>query len=219
MKRMIALILAALLLCTAAAAETVTVSVWTDAGADAVDVAMTLYESPLGLSMAYDPAHFAPDAQLQNTLTFKDYPGAFISFQANSDMTAEELADGLAVQSGTDECEINTTAIGGMFADELEVVIVNYPEAVEGIDYQHTFLLAQRSEDTLIIECYYPTMLDSPVGAEFTAMMQSIVVQSAVLPGQVQCEICGNWFEEGNEFRNHICISYPDANPAPDPVN
>jgi len=27
---------------------------------------------------------------------------------------------------------------------------------------------------------------------------------------QVQCEDCGNWYEEGNEFRNHICET-PDG--------
>lgn len=25
----------------------------------------------------------------------------------------------------------------------------------------------------------------------------------------VQCDICGEWFRAGNEFRNHICVTYP----------
>ena len=25
----------------------------------------------------------------------------------------------------------------------------------------------------------------------------------------VRCEICGEWFEAGNVFRNHQCVTYP----------
>ena len=34
----------------------------------------------------------------------------------------------------------------------------------------------------------------------------------------VQCEVCGNWYEAGNVFRNHIC-TIDEIQPYPDEDN
>ena len=35
----------------------------------------------------------------------------------------------------------------------------------------------------------------------------------------VQCDICGEWFRAGNEFRNHLCVTYPDENNLDDEIS
>ena len=35
----------------------------------------------------------------------------------------------------------------------------------------------------------------------------------------VQCDICGQWFRAGNEFRNHLCVTYPDEDNLDDEIS
>lgn len=79
MKRVMSL-LYILLLCltTMAYAETHTISVWLDE--DAIDVTMERWESTLGVTMSYDPVHFAPSTETPDTIRFLDDEHAYIRF-------------------------------------------------------------------------------------------------------------------------------------------
>lgn len=227
MKRIFAAVLALLLLCGVAAAETVTVPVWQEEDFTTVDVEMERYESALGLTMAYDPAHFAPDGTDPNTLRFTEYEFAFLTFQSSDELLPSKLAEGLALQSGTDDCVVNQSVLGGLFSDSISATGVFYQETVENVSYQRAFFLIPRAQDTLIVEYAYPFDIEMDVSSVFSAMLQTIEVTGisdlAAAPAatakpaaqsgddKVQCEICGGWFKAGNEFRNHICVEYPAA--------
>ena len=225
MKRIIAILVVAMLMVSGLAlAEKVTVSVWLDT--DAIDVEMELYRSPLGFSMAYDPAHFALEMDETDVmdgtdvLKFTDFEGAFVAFQSVTGMTAEDLQAGLVLQSGTDECVATDVALGGAFAEPIESLTVYYDADVDGVAYTHSFYLVARARDVLQIETYYPIALGEEVTPIFSAMMETfeLTTPDATVTSEypsednmVQCDICGGWYKQGNEFRNHLCVapSYP----------
>lgn len=176
MKRAMSL-LCILLLCltTMAYAETHTISVWLDE--DAIDVTMERWESTLGVTMSYDPVHFAPSTETPDTIRFLDDEHAYICFLSVTDKSMDELLDGLVLQSGQDDVEASDTVIGGIFVDEIEVPCVIYTVEENGKQYIVSFLLVQRKNDILQIENHYPLVLgDGIVIAEHTAMMRSIVL-------------------------------------------
>jgi hypothetical protein len=178
MKRMMSL-LCILLLCltTMASAETHTISVWLDE--DAIDVTMERWESTLGVSMSYDPVHFAPSTETPDSIRFLDDEHAYIRFLSVADKSMDELLDDLVLQSGQDDLEASDTVIGGIFNDELEVPCVIYTVEENGKQRVFSFLLVQRKNDILQIESHYPLVLEDDkiiALAEITAMMQSIVL-------------------------------------------
>ena len=89
MKRAMSL-LCILLLCltTMAYAETHTISVWLDE--DAIDVTMERWESTLGVTMSYDPVHFAPSTETPDTIRFLDDEHAYICFLSVTDKSMDE---------------------------------------------------------------------------------------------------------------------------------
>ncbi|MDD3336358.1 MAG: hypothetical protein PHI98_12730 [Eubacteriales bacterium] len=205
-----------------ASAETLSVPVWI--GDSEMQVTMERYENGMGVFMAYDPAYFFVDSENREVVYFAQTPTAFLSFQNLDNISIEEATDGLTLQAKTDEFTVNDATLGGLFSDSIPVIAVLYEKMVEDLSYQHAFYLVARGANTLMVECYYPTTIDMVVGAELTAMLQTITLQDNVTPtvtartnaspqivsNRVQCEICGEWFEAGNEFRNHQCVSYPE---------
>ena len=121
--------------------------------------------------------------------------------------TAETAIDGLALQSGVEGERYSVTL------DGREVPAYTFSEGMaEGSRLVQDICVPRSDGSTLLIE------LESYVGAEETVgrALQEML-ESMTFPGEsqsgssapdnqyVQCPDCGQWYEAGNVYRNHVC--------------
>lgn len=142
-----------------------------------------------------------------------DKPNCFMSLSILTDFTAEKAIEGLALQSGV-EGERYSVMLGGR-----EAPAYTFSEGMEAGSRLVEYVCVPRSDgSTLLIE------LDNYIGAEETIgqvmqeMLESMTFpgesqggQTAQNEGRAQCPDCGQWFEAGNVYRNHVCPARQQA--------
>lgn len=136
-----------------------------------------------------------------------DKPNCFMSLSILPGFTAETAIDGLALQSGVEGERYSVTL------DGREVPAYTFSEGMaEGSRLVQDICVPRSDGSTLLIE------LESYVGAEETVgrALQEML-ESMTFPGEsqsgssapdnqyVQCPNCGQWYEAGNVYRNHVC--------------
>lgn len=113
-----------------------------------------VWESKLGYTMTYNPMIFSVD-DTGETDSFHymtaESLGApvYVSVQKYDDMDAQTLAEGLALQSGSDEVKIEDTFFG---ADGMETKCVVVPSEAEGVERQQVFYAIPLEQGTLLVE-------------------------------------------------------------------
>ena len=120
----------------------------------AEDNTNAVQESKLGYSMNYDPTVFTLyDTEESDTFTYNtaeklDAP-VYLFVQKYSDMNAQTLAEGLALQSGIDDVKVQDTYFG---ADSLETKNVYVEKEVEGVKQVQIFYAIPVGEGALLVE-------------------------------------------------------------------
>lgn len=118
------------------------------------DAGTVAWESPLGYSMTYDPTVFTlddtgeADVFTYNTAETFDAP-VYISVQSYSDMDAQTLAEGLALQSGIDGVEVQDAYFGAVSVETKQVYI---EKEVEGVKQIQIFHAIPKGEGSLLVE-------------------------------------------------------------------
>lgn len=113
-----------------------------------------VWESPLGYSMTYDPAVFTlddtgeADVFTYNTTEKLDAP-VYISVQSYPDMDDQTLAEGLALQSGSDGVEVQDAYFG---AGSVETKLIYIEREVEGLKQIQIFYAIPAGEGSLLVE-------------------------------------------------------------------
>ena len=112
------------------------------------------YDSPLGYSCTYDPTVFVLDDtgdgdrfsyRTSETLAAPVY----MSVQIHSDMSAETLAEGLALQSGIDGVEVQDTYFG---ANGTATKSVYIEQEINGVNQIQTFYAIPSGTGSLLVE-------------------------------------------------------------------
>lgn len=112
------------------------------------------YDSPLGYSCTYDPTVFVLDDtgdgdrfsyQTSETLAAPVY----MSVQLHSDMSADTLAEGLALQSGIDGVEVQDTYFG---ANGTATKSVYIEQEINGVNQIQTFYAIPSGTGSLLVE-------------------------------------------------------------------
>lgn len=111
-------------------------------------------ESSLGYSMTYDPTVFVLDeTDESDSYTYmtaeKLDASVYIAVQKYTDMDAQTLAEGLALQSGSDDVEVQDAFFG---ADSLETKLVYVEKEVEGVTQIQIFYAIPVEEGALLVE-------------------------------------------------------------------
>lgn len=128
----------------------------TDMQAESETAAETekVVESELGYRMTYNPTAFTLDDA--GELDIYTYSGAdaseapvYMSVQRYPDMDAQTLAEGLALQSGMDDVEVQDIWFG---ADGLESKNVYIEREVEGVTQIQIFYAVPMEEGSLLLE-------------------------------------------------------------------
>lgn len=118
------------------------------------DAEPILWESPLGYSMTYDPTVFTLDdtgeAEIftYNTAEELDAP-VYISVQSYPDMDAQTLAEGLVLQSGIDDLEIQDSYFASV---SVETKLVYIEKEVDGLKQIQIFNAIPVGEGSLLVE-------------------------------------------------------------------
>ena len=155
-----------------------------------------------------------------------ELPPCYLSVSHISNAKAEDVMEGLLLQSGlnVDENGVYETELGGKDA----LGFTYAPGANEG-DRITQYVVCQASKkNVLLVECGLYVGAEEDPGSYLRDMLDGIVFHTAASSSSiaskpsgssshssqseteyVQCDICGEWFEAGNVFRNHQCISYP----------
>lgn len=126
------------------------------------DAGTVAWESSLGYSMTYDPTVFTlddtgeADVFTYNTAEKLDAP-VYISVQSYSDMDAQTLAEGLALQSGVDGVEVQDSYFGAV---TVETKVVYIEKEVEGVKLIQIFYAIPKGEGSLLVEV--GTYVDAP---------------------------------------------------------
>ena len=116
--------------------------------------ASEVQESSLGYSMTYDPTVFVldetgeSDSYTYMTAEKLDAP-VYLTVQKYTDMDAQTLAEGLALQSGSDDVEVQDAFFG---ADSLETKLVYVEKEVEGVTQIQIFYAIPVEEGALLVE-------------------------------------------------------------------
>lgn len=132
-----------------------------------------VWESKIGYSMAYDPSVFTVndvgeiDVFSYNTSENLDAP-VYISVLQYTDMDAQSLADGLALQSGLDGVEVQDVYFG---ADNLETKCVYYEKEVDGVKQVETFYSIPKGDGALLVEIASYVGAPENVDAKFEEML------------------------------------------------
>lgn len=116
--------------------------------------ASEVQESSLGYSMTYDPTVFVLDeTDESDSYTYmtaeKLDASVYIAVQKYTDMDAQTLAEGLALQSGSDDVEVQDAFFG---ADSLETKLVYVEKEVEGVTQIQIFYAIPVEEGALLVE-------------------------------------------------------------------
>ena len=73
----------------------------------------------------------------------------FITVQQNTELSADELVKGLAMQSKTDDVKTENAKLG---ADKVKCQKVSYTEDVKGVPVEHAFWVVPTKKENLIVE-------------------------------------------------------------------
>ena len=116
--------------------------------------ASEVQESSLGYSMTYDPTVFVLDeTDESDSYTYmtaeKLDASVYIAVQKYTDMDAQTLAEGLVLQSGSDDVEVQDAFFG---ADSLETKLVYVEKEVEGVTQIQIFYVIPVEEGALLVE-------------------------------------------------------------------
>lgn len=140
---------------------------------EAAEPVMTLYESPLGYSISYDPKRFTLSADGSSDTFSSVYndssrPNIYLSISLRDDMSAEELEKGLVLQSGRDDCISGDMTIG---AENYPVRMVSYFTGDGAEDPAFEFYILERGGGCLLIEAgIYPEAVKG-YGAQLLEMI------------------------------------------------
>lgn len=114
--------------------------------------ALVEYESPLGYSVQYNQDMFTLETtEDSDTFTYSgddlEAP-VYVAIQRFTDMDAEAVANGVALQSGQDDVTVNE----GTFGDENEGFMVSYSEEAEGINRFYSYFAVPQGDGCLLME-------------------------------------------------------------------
>ncbi len=135
-------------------------------------------ESGLGYSMTYDPTVFVldetdeSDSYVYMTAEKLNAP-VYISVQQYPDMDAQTLAEGLVLQSGIDDVEVQDTFFG---ADGLETKCVYVEKEVEGVTQIQIFYAVPVKEGSLLVEIGSYVGVPETVDWKFEEMLGTFVL-------------------------------------------
>ena len=135
-------------------------------------------ESSLGYSMTYDPTVFVldetgeSDSYVYMTAEKLNAP-VYISVQQYPDMDAQTLAEGLVLQSGIDDVEVQDTFFG---ADGLETKCVYVEKEVEAVTQIQIFYAVPVEEGALLVEIGSYVGVPETVDWKFEEMLGSFVL-------------------------------------------
>lgn len=118
------------------------------------DAGERVQESSLGYSMKYDPKVFTlSETDKEEVFTYntaeKLDASVYIAIQSYTDMDAETLAKGLALQSGIDGVDVQDTYMG---ADSIETKSVYIEKEVKGIKQTQVFYAIPMEKGSLLVE-------------------------------------------------------------------
>lgn len=118
------------------------------------DNTSVVYESKLGYSLTYDPTAFTLDETGESDIftynTSEELAAPiYLSFQKYTDMDAQTLAEGLALQSGIDGVEVQDAYFG---ADNLMVKTVYIEKEVNGVRQIQIFYAIPVEEGSLLLD-------------------------------------------------------------------
>ena len=141
-------------------------------------------------------------------------PNCYLSVSRLTGYTLEEAINGLALQSGVDG-ERSTIALDGQ-----EALSYSFCEGSQEHDRVVQYVCVPQSDGSiLLIELACYAAIQEAVEPYLQEMLFSITLSGqsdnpdsssgAAETEYVRCEICGEWFEAGNVFRNHQCVTYP----------
>ncbi len=179
-------------------------------------VVMQLWESELGFSAAYDGTVFVLET---DALFAKADKRAYFAAQRINDITAADLRDGLVLQSGEDSCATGEDVLGALWADGgIAAETVAYQTMEDRSEMLYAFWLVQLPQDVLLLECGHPLDAAQEIVEGLQVVLGTLRLtetaeavetspssQAQAQPEMVYCDVCGGWYEAGNEFRNHIC--------------
>lgn len=127
-----------------------------ETGDDVADSSSDLveYESPLGYTVQYYGQEFNLTSD-ENSDTFEfcgdgvelEAP-IYVAIQLYTDMDAETVADGVALQSGQD----GVTVEDSTFGEGIEAKRVSYQEEVEGLTWVYTYFAIPKGDGCLLME-------------------------------------------------------------------
>ena len=117
------------------------------------DAGKQINSSSLGYSMEWDPTIFVLKEEEGTDEYFYNTPEAlaapiYIGVQLYSDMDAQTLAEGLALQSGIDGVVVEDA----YFADSIEVKLVHYEKEEDGVTQAFAYDAIPVEEGTLLVE-------------------------------------------------------------------
>ena len=141
-------------------------------------------------------------------------PDGYLSVSRLTGYTLEEAMDGLVLQSGV-EGERSTLTLDGQ-----DALSYSFSEDTQEAERVVQYVCVEKSDGSiLLIELSCNAGVRETVEPYLQEMLSSITLSgqsgspasgsAAPGPEYVQCEICGEWFKAGNEFRNHQCVTYP----------
>lgn len=140
--------------------------------------ASEVQESSLGYSMTYDPTVFVldetgeSDSYVYMTAEKLD-ASVYITVQKYTDMDAQTLAEGLALQSGIDDVKVQDTFFG---ADGLETKSVYVEKEVEGVTQIQVFYAVPVEEGVLLVEIGSYVGVPETVDWKFEEMLGTFVL-------------------------------------------
>lgn len=164
-------------------------------------------ESVLGYSLAYDAELFSCESDGQVDVyrwrtTTPDTPACFMSVSILTGYTLQEAMEGLKLQAGRDGID-GSTILSGAFAETFRFY--------EGNSWNSRVCeyacIPMSNGAILLIETDWYLEAEEGIGQKLLDLRSMVLLHVQDAPQMAKCDICGGWYEEGNVFRNHICVA------------
>lgn len=168
--------------------------------------------SDLGYSIVYDESLFSYEqAGGIDTYWWKAQepgkPNCYLSVSRLTGYTLDEAMEGLILQSGFEGTR-STLVLDGQVASTF-----TFAEGTDADDAVTQYVCVPLSDGSiLLVEISYYVAAKETAGQALQEMLHSItfstpenVPKSNSSAEYAQCPDCGQWFETGNVFRNHLC--------------
>lgn len=168
--------------------------------------------SDLGYSIVYDESLFSYEqAGGIDTYWWKAQesgkPNCYLSVSRLTGYTLDEAMEGLILQSGFEGTR-STLVLDGQVTSTF-----TFAEGTDADDAVTQYVCVPLSDGSiLLVELSYYVAAEETAGQALQEMLRSItfstqenVPQSNSSVEYAQCPDCGQWFETGNVFRNHLC--------------